>query len=124
MAEELAEWLARNGGCLNPDLNFFHALPGGDRGVVARKDIDRDTVLVYVPLCLCLHMPTEEEWESEAISQDQAARFLRKLSEPLSAFLATVLLLMHEISKASTSAHASSYDIIGTLHRFSKQGMP
>lgn len=107
MAEKFSRWLETNGGCLRPELNFFQALPGGDRGVVAQEDIKKGEVLVCVPLSLCIHMPTEEECAADGEPQNEAASFLRSLAEPLNSFLSTVLLLMHELSKASISAFAT-----------------
>jgi hypothetical protein len=100
VSQSFKEWMAANDAFLNPKINFFQPLDGGDRGVVATQQMDADTELVRVPLHLCIHMPTDVEWASHkagALKLDSATVFLR--GQPITPFAATTLLLMHHMSK-------------------------
>lgn len=99
---KFASWLKSVGGSIHPDLDFFHELPGNDRGVLARKAIKEGDTLIRVPLNICLHMPSVDQW-TDMKEGDDAIDYLLSLEELPSPFISTVLLLMHHNAKVSVS---------------------
>lgn len=100
MAEKFASWLRSHGGSIHPDLDFFHGLRGNDRGVLARKAIKEGDTLIRVPLNICLHVPTPEEW-THTNEGDEAVDYLLSLEIRPSPFISAVLRLMHHRAKVS-----------------------
>ena len=62
-------WLTGHGGYVNPTLSLFTEVDdNGDRGVIAKEDIEEGQQLMLIPLSCCLHMPTEDEWQAAPVS--------------------------------------------------------
>ena len=99
MAEKFVSWLTSHGGSLHPDLDFFHELPGSDRGVVSRKAIKEGDTLIRVPLDICLHMPTVDD----GTEVDEVVDFLLKLEGRPSPFISTVLQFLHHQTRVRVS---------------------
>ncbi len=63
-----ASWLTGQGGCLHPKLKpFIEVDDNGDRGVVAEDDIEEGQQLMLIPLSCCLHMPTQQAWNTSQV---------------------------------------------------------
>ena len=59
---EFPTWLQSQGGKMHSDLDVFHTLGNGDRGVVARSDIAEGELLLLLPITCALYIPNEEEF--------------------------------------------------------------
>jgi len=95
-------------GYVHPDVNLFHPLPNGDRGVVALKDVKEGTELVVLPTANTLHMPTQELLHSSPEdAYSEAAHFLANHAMKPSPFIATVMLLLAEMAKGEASPFAT-----------------
>ena len=74
-----ASWLGGQGGYLNPKLEaFIEVDDNGDRGIIAKEDIEEGQQLMLIPLACCLHMPTQQEWAASQVcccteAQDNAS---------------------------------------------------
>ncbi|KAF5836050.1 hypothetical protein DUNSADRAFT_6520 [Dunaliella salina] len=95
-------------GYVHPDVDLFHPLPNGDRGVVALKDVKEGTELVVLPTANTLHMPTQELLQSSPEdAYSEAAHFLANHTSKPSPFVATVMLLLAEMAKGEASPFAT-----------------
>lgn len=59
---DFTTWLSDRGGKVHPELDLFHTLPSGDRGVVARRDISEGELLLLLPTNCAIYPPTDEEF--------------------------------------------------------------
>ncbi len=62
--QALVAWLRQRGGLVHESVDLFHAMPGGDRSVVALADIEEGEQLMLVPLECALHVPTASDVKS------------------------------------------------------------
>ncbi|GLC35359.1 hypothetical protein PLESTB_000573100 [Pleodorina starrii] len=104
---EFPTWLRSRGGKIHPELDLFHTLGSGDRGVVARSDIAEGELLLLLPIDCAIYMPTEEEFNKRPDAFPAAVRYLRESHPGLSPFLATTLVLMSEVTRGSASPWAA-----------------
>ncbi|GIL42224.1 hypothetical protein Vafri_273 [Volvox africanus] len=104
---DFSTWLLNSGGRVHPELDLFHTLPSGDRGVVARSDISEGQLLLLLPINCAIYIPTEEEFKRHSDAFPDAVQYLREAHPGLSPFLATTLVLMSEMTRGSASPWAS-----------------
>ena len=58
---------------MHPKLKLFSEIDdNGDRGVVAQADVEEGQQLMLIPLSCCLHMPSQQEWETHPVSHIKA----------------------------------------------------
>ncbi|EFJ46170.1 hypothetical protein VOLCADRAFT_118106 [Volvox carteri f. nagariensis] len=100
-------WLRSRGGRIHPELDLFHTLPSGDRGVIARSDIAEGELLLLLPIDCAIYIPTDEEFKKHPNDFPDAVRYLREAHPGLSPFLATTLVLMSEMTRGSVSPWAA-----------------
>ena len=64
-----SSWLGGQGGYLNPKLKAFTEVDdNGDRGILAKEDIEEGQQLMLIPLSCCLHMPTQQDQATSQVS--------------------------------------------------------
>lgn len=105
----LRSWLRDAGGYVSPGVALMAALPGGERGVRATRAIPAGQQLAVVPQRLCVFMPPPGDGASTSTATaasglEAAGAFLRSAAPELNPFLATTLLLMHELGQGNQAA--------------------
>ncbi|MEW5304249.1 MAG: hypothetical protein WDW36_006873 [Sanguina aurantia] len=91
-------------GHISTSLDLFNEMPTGDRGVVATRTIAKGEQLMLLPLQRVLHLPSLDDFiKNPALYEATATKFLLEFTPTLSAFTATVMLLLSEFARGKES---------------------
>ena len=61
--QRLLDWIVSRGGKVHRDLDLFHDIGNGERGVCALKAIKEGEQLLLLPEVCSVHIPNADEWE-------------------------------------------------------------
>jgi len=107
-------WLQSQGAFVHESLNLFAPLPNGDRGLVAKSAIKRDTQLLLIPKALCIHFPLAGSSSPSLAASGAAGAVLAARDPRPSPFMSTVLLLMAEKALGGASSYAPYVGLLPT----------